>query len=82
MSTTLEDLSRVVLISIGATAAVDLWLLLLKRMNVQTLNFALVGLWVGAWLTAWLIAFPIAPFATPLARRFVKRFVRWSDPGA
>jgi hypothetical protein len=42
-----EDVTRVVLIGIGATAAMDLWLLLLKRMNVPTLDFALVGRWIG-----------------------------------
>lgn len=41
------DLIRVVLIGLGATALMDLWLLLLQRLNVPTLDFALVGRWVG-----------------------------------
>ncbi len=42
-----EHLVRIVLIGVGATAVMDLWLLLLKRLNVPTLNFALLGRWVG-----------------------------------
>jgi hypothetical protein len=47
MSEMLSDLSRVVLIGIGATALMDLWLLLLNRMSVPTLNFGLIGRWAG-----------------------------------
>ncbi|WP_010459783.1 DUF2938 domain-containing protein [Acidovorax radicis] len=35
------------LIGIGATAVMDTWLLLLRRMGVPTLNFAFIGRWVG-----------------------------------
>ncbi|MBT9511501.1 MAG: DUF2938 domain-containing protein [Acidovorax sp.] len=35
------------LTGIGATAVMDTWLLLLKRMGVPTLNFAFIGRWVG-----------------------------------
>jgi hypothetical protein len=42
-----HDLARVALIGIGATAAMDLWLLFLKRLHVPTLDFALIGRWVG-----------------------------------
>lgn len=41
------DIARVVFIGIGATAAMDLWLLVLKRYNVPTLNFGLMGRWFG-----------------------------------
>ena len=37
----------VLLIGVGATAVMDLWLLVLKTLNVPTLNFALLGRWVG-----------------------------------
>jgi hypothetical protein len=47
MALDIDDAIRVVLIGIGATAAMDAWLLLLKRLHVPTLNFALVGRWVG-----------------------------------
>jgi hypothetical protein len=47
MTPTAEDVTRVVLIGIGATAAMDLWLLLLKRMHVPTLDIAFIGRWVG-----------------------------------
>lgn len=45
--TLLQDIARVVLIGIGATAIMDIWLTLLKRMGVPTLDFALMGRWVG-----------------------------------
>lgn len=45
--TTFQDLSRVVAIGIGATAAMDVWSMLLKRMGVQTLDFGFIGRWVG-----------------------------------
>lgn len=43
------DLARIALIGIGATAVMDLWALLLRRLGVPTLNFALIGRWVGHW---------------------------------
>ncbi len=42
-----EDITRVVLMGIGATAIMDVWLALMKALGVPTLNFALVGRWVG-----------------------------------
>ncbi len=52
MNQLLQDTARVVLIGMGATAVMDLWVLLLKRMNVPTLNFAFVGRWIGHLLRA------------------------------
>jgi hypothetical protein len=49
MSTSLEDIVRVALIGIGATATLDLWLLFLGRLGVRTLDFAMIGRWVGHW---------------------------------
>ena len=46
----LQDLARVVFIGIGATAVMDLWLTLLKRLGVQTLDFGFIGRWVGHFL--------------------------------
>lgn len=43
----LQDTARVVLIGAGATAVMDLWLLLSKRLGVQAADFALIGRWVG-----------------------------------
>ena len=43
----LQDLTLVVLIGVGATAIMDVWLHLLARLKVPTLNFALVGRWIG-----------------------------------
>lgn len=49
MDKLLEESIRIVLIGIGATAVMDIWLLLLKRLGAPTLNFAFVGRWVGHW---------------------------------
>jgi hypothetical protein len=43
----LQDVARIALIGTGATAIMDIWLALLKRMGVQTLDFALIGRWIG-----------------------------------
>lgn len=45
--TSLQEISRVVLIGCGATLIMDIWLMLLKQLGVQTLNFAFIGRWVG-----------------------------------
>jgi hypothetical protein len=42
-----QEVTQVVLIGAGATAVMDVWLLLLKRWGVPTGSFALVGRWVG-----------------------------------
>jgi hypothetical protein len=42
-----HDLAQVALIGAGATALMDAWLLLLKRLGVPTTHFGLVGRWVG-----------------------------------
>jgi hypothetical protein len=47
MSPHLYDTLRIVLIGLGATVVMDVWLWGLKRLGVPTLNFALVGRWVG-----------------------------------
>ena len=44
-----EDIARIALIGAGATAAMDLWLALLGRLGVPTLDFAMIGRWVGHW---------------------------------
>ena len=43
----LQDIERILFIGIGATVVLDIWLVLLGRMGVPTLNFAYVGRWVG-----------------------------------
>lgn len=45
--TSLQDASRIASIGIGATAVMDLWLLVLNRFGVPTLNFAFIGRWIG-----------------------------------
>lgn len=41
------EIVKVVLIGIGATAVMDAWLVLLKRLGVPILNFAMIGRWAG-----------------------------------
>jgi hypothetical protein len=43
----LQSIAPVVLVGVGATAVLDIWLLALNRMGVPTLNFAFIGRWVG-----------------------------------
>jgi Protein of unknown function (DUF2938) len=43
----LSALPQAVVVGIGATAVMDLWLLVLKRSGVPTMDFALLGRWVG-----------------------------------
>ncbi len=47
MTLSLQDIPLAMLIGVGATAVMDAWLLLLKRLGVPTLNFAFIGRWVG-----------------------------------
>lgn len=42
-----EQVARVALIGIGATAVMDAWLLVQKRVGIPTLNFAFIGRWAG-----------------------------------
>ena len=44
---TLTAHAHIALVGIGATALMDVWLLLLSRLGVPTTSFALVGRWVG-----------------------------------
>lgn len=41
------DVVWVVLVGIGATAVMDVWSQILKRLGVPTLDYALVGRWAG-----------------------------------
>ena len=47
MDSPLQDLARIALIGIGATAVMDLWLALLKRLGMPGLNMAFIGRWLG-----------------------------------
>lgn len=44
---TILDAAHVLLIGVGATALLDLWLLLLRAWGVPGTSFALIGRWVG-----------------------------------
>ena len=43
----IQDLGRVFLIGLAATAVMDAWLLILARLGVPGTNWRLVGRWVG-----------------------------------
>jgi hypothetical protein len=43
----LHDLTTIVLIGIGATALMDLWLAVQKQLGLRTLDMALIGRWAG-----------------------------------
>src|SRR5688500_10793657 len=43
----LQDITQVALIGIGATAVMDAWLAFLKLVGIRTMNVALIGRWVG-----------------------------------
>lgn len=47
MNPALEVLASIALVGIGATIVMDLWLALLRRLGVPTLNFAFIGRWAG-----------------------------------
>jgi hypothetical protein len=42
-----DSLLRAAAIGVGATAVMDLWLVLLRRLGVPTMDFALIGRWAG-----------------------------------
>jgi hypothetical protein len=42
-----ETVVWILVVGAGATAVLDSWLMLLKRMGIQTLNFAMIGRWAG-----------------------------------
>jgi hypothetical protein len=45
--TSLHDLATIACIGIGATATMDLWLLIQKRLGARALSFAYIGRWAG-----------------------------------
>jgi hypothetical protein len=49
MNTFISGAAHILLIGVGATAVMDVWLLLLQRLGVPTLNFAMIGRWAGHW---------------------------------
>lgn len=44
---TIQNAVAIVLIGVGATVVLDLWLVALKRLGVPTGSFALIGRWVA-----------------------------------
>ena len=44
---TIQEAVATVLIGVGATAVLDLWLVAIKRLGVPTGSFALIGRWVA-----------------------------------
>ncbi len=44
-----EQLFQILVLGIGATIFMDIWLFILMQLNIPTLNFALLGRWIG-WI--------------------------------
>lgn len=44
-----EQLFQILVLGIGATIVMDIWLFILMQLNIPTLNFALLGRWIG-WI--------------------------------
>ena len=65
MEQTLHFAVRVIVLGTLATVLMDLWLLLLKRLKVPTLDMALLGRWIGHLVHGRLTRGPIAG-ATPV----------------
>lgn len=42
-----HDLAWIALVGAGATAILDLWIAMLRRLGVRSLDMALIGRWVG-----------------------------------
>ena len=47
--TLLSHLWRIAAVGLGATLVLDLWVLVLNRLGVTTLDMALIGRWAGHW---------------------------------
>ncbi len=43
----MNEITKVVVVGVGATAVMDAWSMLLKVLGTPTLNYALVGRWAG-----------------------------------
>lgn len=55
MTERLEFAIRVILIGVGATLVMDLWLYFLRQAGISTLNMAFLGRWIGHLLKGQLI---------------------------
>lgn len=66
----MQDFVHVAVVGVGATAVLDAWLLLLKRLGAPTASFALVGRWVGHLLRGRFAHASIAK-ATPVAHELL-----------
>ena len=60
MNTLVQAIIPTLAIGIVATACMDAWLLLLNRLGVPTLNFAMIGRWIGHWRRGVFVHAPIA----------------------
>jgi hypothetical protein len=66
-----QDLAAVACIGVGATAVMDAWLALLRRLRVPVPDFALVGRWVGAMAQGRLVHASIAKSPPVRAERAI-----------
>jgi hypothetical protein len=56
----MHEIGWVVAVGIGATACMDLWVLLIARLGMPTFDFAMLGRWVGHALRGEFTQGPIA----------------------
>jgi hypothetical protein len=49
MAVTFETVIQTILVGTGATAIMDIWLLIVKKAGVPIQNFAMLGRWIGHW---------------------------------
>ncbi|CAG0991230.1 hypothetical protein RHDC4_02519 [Rhodocyclaceae bacterium] len=64
------DVLMIILTGCGATLVMDAWLLLLKQLGVQTLNFAFIGRWFGHLFRGRFMHTPISK-APPIANELL-----------
>lgn len=71
MEFTLQTATRIILVGTLATVLLDVWILLLKRLKVPTLDMALLGRWFGHLLQGRLTTGPIAAAAPVRGERCI-----------
>jgi hypothetical protein len=74
MRTAIECVFRGIFIGAGATLVIDAWAALLRRLGVQSLNFAMLGRWIGHLLQGRLTHDSIAK-ASPIRQELLLGWV-------
>lgn len=69
---------RIALVGLGATAVMDVWLLVLQRMGVRPLDMALIGRWIAHAVRGRWFHHPIAASAPVRGERFLGWLVHYA----